>query len=300
MFLYPQNPQFYKAKENSLRNSYSGECMYKIVTKNELTPNIKYFEVHAPAVAHKSRPGQFVIVRAEETGERLPITIAGTDTEKGTVDIYFAEVGKSSTQLGALEEGDSILNFAGPLGNETEIKNYGKILCVGGGVFVGAMQYQVEAFKKAGCHVTAVYGYRNKDHVILEDEVKAVADEVYICTDDGSHGLKGMGIVDELIAKNKYDHVLTIGPTSMQKNLSDKTKPFGIPTKVNLFPIMVDGMGMCGACRVTVGGSVLFSCVDGPEFDGHKVDFDELIMRMRVYNPHEKIAMVVSEMEGDD
>ncbi len=273
--------------------------MYKIVTKKELTPNVKYFEVHAPAVAHKSRPGQFVIVRAKETGERLPITIAGTDTDKGTVDIYFAEVGKSSTELGDLEEGDSILNFAGPLGNEIKVENYGRILCVGGGVFVGAMQYQLEALKEAGCHVTAVYGFRNKDHIMLEDEVKAVADEVYICTDDGSYGHTGMEIVDILLEKYEYDHVFTIGPTSLQKNLSDKTKPLGIPTKVNLFPIMVDGMGMCGACRVTVAGSTLFSCVDGPEFDGHEVDFDELIMRMRVYNPQEKIAMVVSEMEGD-
>ena len=273
--------------------------MYKIVTKKELTPNVKFFEVHAPAVAHKSKPGQFVIVRGKETGERLPITIAGTDPEKGTVDIYFAEVGKSSTELGLLEEGDSILNFAGPLGNSVKIENYGKILCVGGGVFVGAMLYQIEAFKEAGNHVTAVFGYRNKDHVLLEEEVKAIADETYISTDDGSYGYEGMSIVEQLLEKNKYDHVFTIGPTSLQKNLSDMTKPYEIPTNVNLFPIMVDGMGMCGACRVTVGGSTLFSCVDGPEFDGHEVDFDELIMRMRVYNPQEKIAMVVKKMEAE-
>lgn len=273
--------------------------MFKIMTKKELTPNVKYFEVHAPAVAHKSKPGQFVIVRGKETGERLPITIAGADPEKGTVDIYFAEVGKSSTELGLLEEGDSILNFAGPLGNSVKIQDYGKILCVGGGVFVGAMLYQIEAFKEAGNHVTAVFGFRNKDHVLLEDEVKAVADEVYICTDDGSYGYEGMSFVEELLEKNKYDHVFTIGPTSLQKNLSDMTKPYGIPTNVNLFPIMVDGMGMCGACRVTVGGSTLFSCVNGPEFDGHEVDFDELIMRMRVYNPQEKIAMVVKKMEAE-
>jgi len=148
--------------------------MFKIVAKKDVTPNVKYFEVHAPAVAHKSKPGQFVIVRAKETGERLPITIAGTDSEKGTVEIYFAEVGKSSTELGALEEGESILNFAGPLGNSVKIENYGNILCVGGGVFVGAMLYQIRAFKETGNHVTAVFGYRNKDHVMLEDEVKAV------------------------------------------------------------------------------------------------------------------------------
>lgn len=274
--------------------------MYKILRKEELTPNVKYFEVHAPAVAHKSKPGQFVIVRAKETGERLPITVADTDPEKGTVGVYFAEVGKSSSELGKLETGDEILNFAGPLGNSVKVRNYGNILCVGGGVFVGAMLYQIEAFKEAGNSVTAVFGFRNKDHVMLEEKVRQVADEVYISTDDGSYGYEGMKIVDKLLQENKYDHVFTIGPTSLQKSLSEKTKPYEIPTTVNLFPIMVDGMGMCGACRVTVGGSTLFSCVDGPEFDGHKVDFDELIMRMRVYNPQEKIAMVVRNLEEEE
>jgi NAD(P)H-flavin reductase len=186
------------------------------------------------------------------------------------------------------------------LGNEIKIKNYGHILCVGGGVFVGAMLYQIKALKEAGNTITAVFGFRNKDHVMLEDEIKAIADEAYISTDDGSYGHEGMDIVDKLLEKNRFDHVFTIGPTSLQKNLCEKTKPYNIPTNVNLFPIMVDGMGMCGACRVTVGGSTLFSCVDGPEFDGHKVDFDELIMRMRVYNPQEKIAMVVHNLEVDE
>ena len=267
--------------------------MFKIVKKLELTPNVKLFEVYAPAIANKAEPGQFVIVRATEYGERLPITIAGTDPEKGLVTIYFAEVGKSSTELGKLEQGEAILNFAGPLGNATDVKHYGKILCVGGGVFVAALLYQIKAFKEAGNEVIAVFGYRNKDHVMMEEEVKQLADEAYICTDDGSYGLKGMGIVDELLESHSFDQAFTIGPTSLQKNLSDKTLPYGVPTRVNLFPIMVDGMGMCGACRVTVGGDTRFSCVDGPEFDGHKVDFDELIMRMRVYNPQEKIAMVV-------
>lgn len=269
--------------------------MYEIVEKKELTTNIKMFKVRAPAVAKKVRPGQFVIVRTNENGERLPMTIAGTDPDEETVLIYFAEVGKSSKELGKLEAGDRLLNFAGPLGNETKIMNFGKILCVAGGVFVGAMLYQIQAFKEAGNKVVAVWGARNKDHLILVDEVRAVADEVYVCTDDGSEGLTGMGIVDELLEKHEFNHVFTIGPTILQKNLSDKTKPYGIPTKVNLFPIMVDGMGMCGACRVTVAGDTRFSCVDGPEFNGHDVDFDELIMRMRVYNPQEKIAMVVYE-----
>lgn len=273
--------------------------MFKIVTKKDYTPNVKYFEVNAPAVAYKAKPGQFVIVRASETGERLPITIAGTNKEKGTVDIFFAEVGKSSTELGELREGEDILNFAGPLGNAVKIKNYGKILCVGGGVFAAAMLYQIQAFKEAGNYVTAVFGFRNKDHVMLEEEVKQVADETYICTDDGSYGYEGMDFVTELLRDKKFDHVFTIGPTSLQKDLSEITKQYSVPINVNLFPIMVDGMGMCGACRVTVGGTTLFSCVDGPEFDGHKVDFDELIMRMRVYNPQEKIAMVLKNLEAE-
>ena len=273
--------------------------MYKITRKQELTPNVKLFEVHAPAVAHKARPGQFIIVRTSERGERVPITIAGANPKEGTVTIYVAEVGKSSTELCRLEEGESILNFAGPLGNATEIKDYGRVLCVGGGVFVGAMLYQMRALKEAGNHLVAVFGYRNKDHVMLEEELKGVADEAYVCTDDGSYGLSGMDVVDELLENQRFDVAFAIGPMSLQKYLSEKTLPHGLPTRVNLFPIMVDGMGMCGACRVTVGGATRFSCVDGPEFDGHKVDFDELIMRMRVYNPQEKIAMVVYNREAD-
>ena len=161
------------------------------------------------------------------------------------------------------------------------------------------MLYQIEALKAAGNHVVAVFGFRNKDHVMLEEEINGVADDAYICTDDGSYGYEGMGVVDELLEEGVFDIVFTIGPTSLQKNLSEKTRPYGIPTRVNLFPIMVDGMGMCGACRVTVAGDTRFSCVDGPEFDGHQVDFDELIMRMRVYNPQEKIAMVVHNREAD-
>jgi ferredoxin--NADP+ reductase len=273
--------------------------MYKIVKKETLTPNVKMFQVHAPAVAHKARPGQFVIVRVNEKGERIPITIADADPEAGTVTIYFAEVGKSSTMLGKLEEGEDIMNFAGPLGNATEINRYGRVLCIGGGVFVGALLYMMRALKEAGNEIVAVFGYRNKDNVFLEEELREAADEAYVCTDDGSYGLKGMDVVDELLEKQEFGRVLSIGPTSLQMDLSEKTKPYGIPTRVNLFPIMVDGMGMCGACRVTVGGDTRFSCVDGPEFDGHQVDFEELIMRMRVYNPQEKIAMVVYNREAD-
>ena len=267
--------------------------MYEIVRKENLTPNVKLFEVEAPLIAKKARPGNFIILRTHEKGERIPITLSGSDPEKGTVTIILAEVGKSSTQLGALEEGDEILNFGGPLGNETPVKTYGTVLCVGGGVFVGAMLYQMKALKQAGNKITAIIGARNKDHLILVDEIKDVADEVYVSTDDGEVEHQGLGFLEEMMKGRWFDHVFTIGPTSMQKEVSEMMKPLGIPTTVNLFPIMVDGMGMCGACRVTVGGETKFACIDGPDFDGHQVDFDELVSRMRVYNAQEKIAMVL-------
>jgi len=269
--------------------------MNRIVTKRTLTTHVKLFEVEAPAIAKKAEPGQFVILRTHEKGERIPMTLAGSDAEKGTVTIVFAEVGKSSKKLGTLEEGDEILNFAGPLGNAVEVKNYGKILCVGGGVFLGALLYQIKALKEAGNTIVAVVGARNAEQLIFVDEVKAVADEFYVSTDDGALGQEGLGFIEDMLKEREFDRVITIGPTSMQRYVSDMTKPYGVPTTVNLFPIMVDGMGMCGACRVTVGGEMKFACVDGPDFDGHQIDFDELISRMRVFTPHEKIAMVLHD-----
>lgn len=271
----------------------SGTTVYNIVTKRTLTPNVKLFEVEAPTVARKTKPGQFVILRIHEKGERIPITIAGTDTEKGTVTIVFAEVGKTSKQLGTLEEGDGILNFAGPLGNLIKVENYGSILCVGGGVMVGALLYQMKALRDAGNRIVSVVGARSAEHLIFVDEVEAVSDEIYVATDDGSEGYEGIDFLNGLLKEKKFDHVFTLGPTSMQMEVSEMTRPLGIPTTVNLFPVMVDGMGMCGACRVTVGGETKFACVDGPDFDGHQVDFDELISRMRFYNPQEKISMVL-------
>jgi ferredoxin--NADP+ reductase len=269
--------------------------MYKIVRKEVLSPNVKLFEVEAPAIARKARPGNFVILRIHEKGERIPITLAGSDPERGTVTIVFAEVGKTSTQLGTLEEGDELLNFAGPLGNPIKVENYGTILFVGGGVFLGALLYQIRALKEAGNKVVAVVGARSPEHLIFVEEVKAVADELYVSTDDGTLDLKGIDFLEELLREREFDHAFTLGPTSMQRDVSEMTKPHGIPTTVNLFPVMVDGMGMCGACRVTVGGETKFACVDGPDFDGHQVDFEELISRMRIYNPQEKIAMVLHD-----
>lgn len=266
--------------------------MYRIVKKRSLAPSVKLFEIEAPAVAKKARPGQFAILRVSERGERIPITLAGADPEKGTVTIIFAEVGKTSTDLGTLEEGDEILNFAAPLGNPLKIEKYGTILCVGGGVFVGAFLYQMKALREAGNRIVSVVGARSAEHLILVDEVKAVSDETFVSTDDGSKGYKGLGFLRDMLGSRKFDHVFTMGPTALQREISEMTRPHGIPTTVNLFPVMVDATGMCGACRVNVGGETKFACIDGPDFDGHKVDFDLLISRMRVYNPQEKIAMV--------
>lgn len=267
--------------------------MYKIVKKQSLAPHVKLFEVEAPIIARKARPGQFVILRVHEKGERIPITIAGTDPDGGTVTIIFAEVGKTSKQLGTLDEGQEIPSFAGPLGNPLKVKKYGSILFVGGGVFVGAMLYQMKALRDAGNKIVSIVGAPAAEHLILLDEVKAASDELYVATDDGSQGHQGLNFLVEMLKERKFDHVFTLGPTSMQRDVSDMTRPHGIPTTVNLFPIMVDGTGMCGACRVVVGGETKFACVDGPDFDGHKVDYDQLISRMRFYNPQEKIAMVL-------
>ena len=272
---------------------YSDPFMYGIVRKDKLSPNIKLFEVAAPAVAAKSRPGQFVILRVHEKGERFPITIADADPAKGMVTIIFAEVGKSSIQLGKLNEGDSILNFSGPLGNATDIKAYGDVLCVGGGVMAGALLYQIKALKSAGNKITTIIGARSKEHLILVDDLRKYSDEFHVATDDGSEGEEGLAFLEDILKAKKFAQAITIGPTSMQRAVSEMTRPYGIPTTVNLFPIMVDGTGMCGACRVSVGEETKFACVHGPDFDGHRVNFDELISRMRFYNPNEKIAMVL-------
>ncbi|MFP3951373.1 MAG: sulfide/dihydroorotate dehydrogenase-like FAD/NAD-binding protein [Candidatus Bathyarchaeia archaeon] len=267
--------------------------MYEILRREKLTPNVNLFEVNAPAIANKAEPGQFIILRVCEEGERFPITIADTDPDDGTVTIIFAEVGKSSKLLGRMDVSEKILNFAGPLGNPTKIENYGDVLCIGGGVFLGALLYQIRALKELGNQIYSIIGARNIDHLFWIDKFEEVSEETWIATDDGSKGYEGIEFLYDLLKKYEFDQVITMGPTSMQKMVSEATKPYNIPTTVNLFPIMVDGTGMCGSCRVTVGGETLFACVDGPDFDGHKVDFDELISRMRYYNQNEKIAMVL-------
>jgi NAD(P)H-flavin reductase len=269
--------------------------MYEILEKKRVTPHSFMYTVHAPAVSKKAKPGQFVIIRTHEKGERIPITIAGADPEKDEVTIYFATVGVSSSELGELEAGDKILNFSGPLGNEIEAQSFGNVLCVGGGVFQGANYFLAKSLKEAGNKVFTVVSARSDEYIFLMDKVREISEKVYIATDDGSIGPSDLEFIKDLLVEHKIDHVFTFGPTSMQWDIVKLTDEPRIPTSVNLFPIMVDGTGMCGACRVTVGNDTRFACVEGPEFDGHKVDFSELISRMRYFTPQEKIAMVLRD-----
>jgi ferredoxin/flavodoxin---NADP+ reductase len=276
-----------------------GDCKtYKVVTKTELAPKIKLFEVDAPDVAAKSQAGQFLIVIHGEKGERVPLTISGYDRVKGTVSFAFHEVGKTTKDLGKLEEGQEIGNVTGPLGNPSEVKKFGKVLCVGGSVMIAPLLLQAKALKEAGNHVTIILGARTDPFIMMENEANRYSDKVYISTDDGSKGYKGLDFLKELLKTEKFDRCVVMGPVILMKDVSAITKPYNIPTVVTLTPIMIDGMGMCGVCRVTVGGKMLFGCVDGPEFDGHQTDFDELILRQRTMLPEERLSSVLAEMKG--
>jgi ferredoxin--NADP+ reductase len=272
--------------------------LYKIAAKRELVPYISLFEFSAAEIAAKTKPGQFVILRIDEDGERIPLTIAGANVEKGTITVVCHEVGKSTKQLGSLKEADCILDLLGPLGKPAEIKNFGTVLCVGGGVMVAPLRFQAEAFHKKGNKVIGVIGARTESHLIFEDEMREVCDELYVATDDGTKGYKGLEFLKELLKMKKIDRAIVMGPIVTMKTVSELTRPHGIRTVVNLIPIMVDGMGMCGACRVTVGGRTMFACVDGPDFDGHQVDFEELMARLKMFTAQEKIAFVFHE-EGE-
>lgn len=264
--------------------------MYKIIRKKELNSSVTLLEVEAPFVAKKAKAGQFIIFRIDDSGERVPLTIAGYDREKGTVTIIFQKVGLSTELLGALKEGEFIQDFVGPLGRPTHTEGVKRVCVVGGGVGCAIALPSAQAFKEAGCEVDVIVGFRNKDIVILEDEFKSCSDHLYLMTDDGSYGEHGFVTVklQELLEAGKqYDEVLAIGPIPMMKFVCKTTEPFGVKTVVSLNPIMVDGTGMCGGCRVTVGGEVKFACVDGPDFDGHKVDFAELMNRNGVYRDQE-------------
>lgn len=265
--------------------------MYKILVKRVLAPNVKLFELEAPRIAKKALPGQFVILRIDEDGERVPLTIADFNREKGTVTIIFQEVGATTKQLGELNEGDSLLDLVGPLGKETHIEKFGTVVCVGGGIGIAPVYPIARGMKEAGNNVISIIGARNKDILIYEEEMAAVSDKLFVTTDDGSKGHKGF-VTDPLKqlieSGTKIDLVMAIGPVIMMRNVAETTRHHKIPTVVSLNPIMVDGTGMCGGCRVSVGDETKFACVDGPEFDAHKVDFDALISRQKMYLPHEK------------
>lgn len=274
--------------------------MPEIVSLRELAPKIKLFEIEAPEIADKARPGQFIIMVTEEKGERIPLTIADIDSEKGTISFVFNEVGKTTKQLGYFRKGDVIPNVLGPLGTPSEIKNFGKVLCVAGGVMIGPMLLQVRALRQAGNNVTTVTGARIKKLLFFEDEMKTASHKLYVATDDGSEGYNGLGFLKDVVSKEKFDRCVAMGPVVMMKSVCEYTKPVGIPTVVTLMPIMVDGMGMCGACRVTVGGETKFGCVDGPEFNGHLVDFDGLIKRQRMFLPEERLSSLLWEKVGGE
>ena len=267
--------------------------MNKIVRKVCLNPTVTLMEVEAPFVAKKAEPGQFIILRVDENGERIPLTIADYDREKGTITIIFQIVGGSTIQLNYLEEGDYIHDFVGPLGVPTHTEGLKKVAVVGGGVGCAIAFPIAKKLHELGCEVHSIVGFRNKDLVILEDEFRAVSDKLFLMTDDGSHGQKGVvtAPLKELIESGEnYDEVITIGPLIMMKFVVATTKPFNVKTVVSMNPIMIDGTGMCGGCRLTVGGKTKFACVDGPDFDGFEVDFDEAMSRGRSYGEFEAHA----------
>ncbi len=274
---------------------------YKIVSKDSLTSITHRIEIEAPMIANSAKPGQFVVLRTHKKGERFPLTISHSNPDKGTITLIFQEVGKSSAHLATIEQGGEILDLLGPLGKPSHTDNVGTVVCVGGGYGNAVLLPVARGFKEAGNKVIMIVGFRNKDLIILEDELKEVSDDFHICTDDGSFGFHGFvtAKLQELIDGDlKPDSVMAIGPLPMMKAVSNLTQPYGFPTWVSLNPIMVDGTGMCGACRCTVGNETKFACVDGPDFDGHKVDWDEILIRLGAYKEYEKQAMDLFEKEG--
>ncbi|MGD9048042.1 MAG: sulfide/dihydroorotate dehydrogenase-like FAD/NAD-binding protein [Anaerolineae bacterium] len=268
--------------------------MYEILAKEDLAPVTKLYEVRAPVVAHKARAGQFVIIRLDEEGERIPLTIADYDRERESITLVVQEVGKTTQQMGTLQVGDQMASFTGPLGEPSQIENYGTVLCIGGGVGIAPIYPIARDLKEAGNTVLSIIGARNKDLLFWEDKMRAISDELIVCTDDGSYGRKALVTIpmkEMLEAARPIDRIWAIGPAIMMKFCALTAKPFGVHMEVSLNSIMVDGTGMCGACRVEVGGQTRFVCVDGPEFDGYKVDWDQLLARQRIYLDQEQEAM---------
>jgi len=265
--------------------------MFKIVKREEMAQGTVIMnELEAPRIAAKARPGQFVILKANETGERIPLTISDSDVDNGTITIIYMVVGKSTALFKTLQVGDAFQDVIGPLGKATHIEKLGNVVCVGGGTGVAVLFPITRGFKNAGSKVTSIIGARNKDLLILEDKMKSASDEFHVCTDDGSYGHKGFvtEVLTDVLGNNKIDLVVAIGPVPMMKFVSKITKSYNVKTLVSLNPIMIDGTGMCGGCRVSVAGKTQFACVDGPEFDGHQVDYDGLMNRLRAYEEDEK------------
>ena len=267
--------------------------MFKIVAKEKLTPLIHYLRVKAPAISQKAKAGQFVIIRVDEVGERIPLTLADWDAKEETITLVAMEVGTSSKKLGLLKAGDSIANLVGPLGLPSDIENFGTVVCVGGGVGIAPIYPVARALKHEGNKIISIIGARNKDLLFWEDRMKSVSDELIVTTDDGSYARKGLVTepLKEVLQREKIDRVIAIGPAIMMKFCSLTTKPFNVPTIVSLNSIMVDGTGMCGCCRISVGGVTKFACVDGPDFDGHQVDWNIVFDRQKVYLEEEKQSL---------
>jgi ferredoxin--NADP+ reductase len=268
--------------------------LYRIIEKRLLNPEVKLMKIFAPAVAKKALPGQFIILRIDEQGERIPLTVADYDRENGTITIIFQEVGATTKHLGTLEVGDSLLNFVGPLGTPSHLSGIKKAVVIGGGLGTAIAYPQAKLLYQNGAQVDVITGFRTKDLIILEDELKACSTTLTVMTDDGSNGNKGFvthALQKLLDAGGEYDVVIAIGPLPMMKFVSEVTRLKKIKTIVSMNPIMIDGTGMCGGCRVTVGGETKFACVDGPDFDGHLVDYDEAIRRSRMYRDMERQSM---------
>ena len=268
--------------------------MFQIMKKEVLNPQVNLLEIEAPLIAKKAEPGQFIILRIDENGERIPLTIADFDRERGTVTIIFQQVGKTTNQLARLDVGDVLIDFVGPLGTASHLDGYKKVAVIGGGLGTAIAYPQAKKLHALGAQVDAIAGFRNKDLIILEKELEAVSDRTFITTDDGSNGRKGFvsDVLQQLIDEgNDYDLVIAIGPLIMMKVVCDVTKPYHIKTVVSMNPVMIDGTGMCGGCRLTVGGETKFACVDGPDFDGHLVDFEAAMNRSRMFRSEEAQAV---------
>lgn len=274
--------------------------MFEILTKKILNDSVKRMDIYAPLIAKAARPGQFVILRVDENGERIPLTIADFDQKKGTVTVVFQEIGMTTKSLGKLNVGSSILDLVGPLGKPAELDGLKKVLAVGGGVGIAPLYPEIKYLHSIGSSVDTVLGGKSADYVILKEDIRRISQNVYIATDDGSEGVKGFvtDVVKKILDdKCSYDEVIAIGPLIMMKAVTNITKKYDIPTMVSLNPIMIDGTGMCGGCRVTVGGKTRFACVDGPEFNGFEVDFDEAMRRQSMYKDLEKRSLDLYEHE---